>query len=61
MAEVKEQLITNETVRKKFFDIPNIKKYIATPKLTFIGKVARNSNNHIPKKLLTVWYNHKIR
>ena len=38
MAEVKEQRITNETVRKKFLDITNIKKQIATQQPTFIGK-----------------------
>ena len=35
MAEVKYQHIKNETVGKKFFDIPNIKKQIATQQLTF--------------------------
>ena len=37
MTEVKEQRITNEAARKKFFDIPNIKKQITTQHLTFIG------------------------
>ena len=30
MAEVKDRHIKNDTARKKLFDIPNIKKYIAT-------------------------------
>ena len=60
MDEVKYQHITNETVRKKLFDIPNIKKQIATQQLTFIGKMARNYDDHLPTKLLTAWCNHKI-
>ena len=61
MTAVKDQRITNETVGREFFDILNIKKQIATEQLTFIGKVARNSENHLPTKLLTVWYKHKGR
>ena len=61
MTEVKDQLIKNETVRRKFFDILNIEEQIATQQLTFIGKVARNSDNHLPTKLLTAWCNHNQR
>ena len=61
ITEVKDQHITNERVRRKFFDIPNIEKHIATQHLTFIGKVARNSDDHIPTKNLTAWCNHKRR
>ena len=61
MTEVKDQCITNETVNRKLFDITNIKKQIATQHLTFIGKVARSSDNHLPPKLLTAWCNHKRR
>ena len=59
MDEVKYLHITNETVRKELFNIPNIERHIATRHPTFIGKVARNSDNHIPTKLLTAWYDHK--
>ena len=59
ITEVKDKNITNETVRRKLFDIPNIKKQIATQQLTFIGKVAQNSDNHLNTKLLTAWCNHK--
>ena len=58
-SEVKDQHITNEAVRSKFFDIPNIEKQIATQQLNFIGKVARNSDDHLPTKLITAWCNHK--
>ena len=61
MSEVKDQHITNETLRKNFSDIPNIEKQIATRQLTFIGKVAQNSDDHLTTKLLTAWCNHKRR
>ena len=57
MAEVKDRHTTNETVRKKFFNIPNIEKQTATQHLTFIGKVARNYDDHLPTKLLAAWCN----
>ena len=47
--------------KENFFDILNIEEQIATQQLTFIGKVTRNSDNHIPTKLLTAWCNHKRR
>ena len=61
LAEVKDQHITNYTVSKKFFGIPNIEKNIATRQLTFIVKMARNSDDHLTTKLLTAWCNHNIR
>ena len=61
MTEVKDQRITNEIVRRNFFDILNIEEQIATQQLTFIGKVTRNSEDHLPNKLLSWWCNHKRR
>ena len=58
MADLKKQLITNDTVGKEFFDIPNIKKEITTRQLNFINKVACNSGGHLPPKLITAWCNH---
>ena len=55
MDEVKDQHITNETLRKKFFDIPNIEKQIATRQVMFIGKLTYKSDDHLPTKLLTAW------
>ena len=53
--EIKDQRITNETVRITFIDIPSIKRQIATQHLTFIIKVARNSDDYLPTKFLTAW------
>ena len=59
MTGVKDQHITNETVRKKLFNIPNIEKIIEIQQLNFIEKVARNSENHLTTKIFTAWCNHK--
>ena len=59
MTEVKDQHITIETVRRIVFDIINTEEQIATRQLKFIGKVTRNSDEHLPTKLLTAWCNHK--
>ena len=59
MAEVKDKHITNKIIRKKFFDIPNIEKKTGTRQLTFIGKMARNSDDYLPTKILTECCNHK--
>ena len=61
MTDVKDQRITNETKRRFFLNTPNIEKQIATQHLTLIRKLARNSDNHLPTKLLTEWCNHKRR
>ena len=56
---MKEKRITKDTVKDKFFGIPNIEKQIPTLQLIFIRKVASNSDNHLPSKLLAMWFNHK--
>ena len=61
MSVVKEQHITNETARKIFIGILNIKQQITIRKITFIVKVVRNSDDQLPTKLITVWCNHKRR
>ena len=59
MIKVKDQHITNKTVRMKFFGIINIEEKIATQQLTFIGKLTRNSDNHLLTKLITAQCKHK--
>ena len=61
MYTVKEKVVTNETVRNRFFDIPNIEHQIAIRQLTFIDKVVRNYDAQLPTKLLAAWCNHKRR
>ena len=51
--------ITNQSVRKRFFNIPTIRYQLAKRQLTFIGIVVRNSEDQIPTKLLTVWCDNK--
>ena len=52
MTEVKEIIIINEAARKKFFNISNIKKQIATRQLNFVGKVACNLTTNFPTNFL---------
>ena len=53
--------ITNKSLRKRFFNIPTVRNQLAKQKLTFIGKVVRNSDDQIPTKLLTVCCDIKLR
>ena len=54
-----DEKITNESVQKRFFNIPTIRYQLSKQQLTFIGKVVRNSEDQIPTQLLTAWYNNK--
>ena len=58
MFQVFEQLITNNSIREKFYNIPTINKQIALRQLTYLGKFFRREDSHIPTLLLTVWYEH---
>ena len=60
MSEVTEQHITNTSIRKKFFNIPMIKKQIALRQLTYLGNIFRREESHIPTRLLTVWCDHLV-
>ena len=59
MSEVIEQHITNTSIRDKFYNIPTIKKQIALRQLTYLGKIFRREESHIPTRLLTVWCDHQ--
>ena len=50
-----DEKITNQYVRKRFFNIPTIRYQLAKRKLTFIGKVIRNLEDQIPTQLLKAW------
>ena len=54
-----DEKITNESVRKRFVNIPTIRYQLAKRQLTFIGKVVRNSEDQIPTQLLTEWCDNK--
>ena len=42
MYQVKKERITNDQVRKLFYDIPCVKNMITARLLSFIGKVVRD-------------------
>ena len=54
-----DEKITNESIRKQFFNNPTIWHQLARKQLTFIGKVVRNSEDQIPTQLLTSWCDNK--
>ena len=54
-----DEKITNQSVRKRFFDIPTIRYELAKRQLSFIGKVVKKSEDQIPTKILTAWYDNK--
>ena len=54
-----DEKITNESVRKRFFNIPTIRYQLAKQQLTFIGKVVRKSEYQTPTQILTAWCDNK--
>ena len=58
MSKLIEQHITNTSIREKFYNIPTIKKQIALRQLTYLGKIFRRDESHIPTRVLTVWCDH---
>ena len=54
-----DEKITNESVRKRFFNILTIRYQLVKQQLTFIGKVVRNSEDQIPTQMLTAWCDNK--
>ena len=59
MSEVIKQHITNTSIREKLYNIPTIKKQITLRQLTYLGKIFRREESHIPTLLLTVWCDHQ--
>jgi hypothetical protein len=59
MHNVQEHRIENKTVRKWFWNIPDIHHIAQKRQLLWIGKVARMSESRMPRKLLMAWMGHK--
>ena len=53
--------ITNESVRKIFFNTRTIRYQLERRQLTFTGKLVRNSEDQIPTELLTSWCDNKLK
>ena len=58
MCQVFEQRITNTSMRENLYNIPTIKNQIVLCRLTYLGKIFRQEDSHIPTCLLTVWSDH---
>ena len=54
-----DEEITNQSLRKRFFNILTIRNQLAKQQLTFIGEVVRNSEDQIPTHIFTEWCNNK--
>jgi len=59
MRQVKEDRISNDFIRQKFYGLQDIRKQIAARTLKFVGKVVREENYSFPKQLLTAWVDNK--
>ena len=57
--QVKEEKISNNKIRKLFYNIPDAGSLIAMKTLNFIGKIVRREDSFYPKQLLTAWVNNK--
>ena len=55
MNEVKEKRIRNIDIRKKFGNLQDIDYYIKKRAWTYIGKIVRQQEENLPKKLLGAW------
>ena len=53
--DVREERITNKSVRLKSFDITNIEIQIAKRRLHFVGRIVRVSDDKVPVRLISAW------
>ena len=57
MLQVKEEKITNKSIRKIFYNMPDMRSLIAIRHMTFLGKITRAPASHPAKELLVAWCN----
>ena len=55
MNQVKEKKIKNTEIRKKFGNLQDIDYYVKKRAWTYIGKIVRQQQDTLPKKLLGAW------
>ena len=55
MQEVIDDKISNEQIRKIFFDIPDAETVLNAKAMNYLGKTARSPDTHPPKLLMTAW------
>jgi hypothetical protein len=58
ITQVQDEHIKNSSIRKTFYNIPDIRNQIAIRQTSFLGKVVRAPDQHPPKQLLAAWCNH---
>jgi hypothetical protein len=50
-----EERITNERIRKIFFNIPTAENTIVVRQMNNLGKIIRGPTKHPPRQMLTAW------
>ncbi len=53
LGQVIKEKITNERIRKIFFNVPTAENTIVIRQMTYLGKVIRGPTNHPPRQMLT--------
>ena len=57
MTKVRDMRIKNTFIRLMFYNIPCIRNQVAFQKLSYIGKIFRRKESHVPNCLLMAWSN----
>ncbi len=50
-----EERITNERIRKIFFNVPTAENTIVVRQMNYLSKIVRGLTNHPPRQMLTAW------
>ena len=53
--QVIEERISNEKIRKIFFNIPTAENTIVVRQMSYLGKIIRGPTTHPPRQMLTAW------
>jgi hypothetical protein len=55
IGQVIKERITNERIRKIFFNIPTAENTIVIRQMTYLGKIVRGPTNQPPRQMPTAW------
>ena len=58
MAKVRDMRINKTSILIMFYNIPCIRNQVAFQQLSYIGKIFRRKESHVPTRLLTAWSKH---
>jgi hypothetical protein len=55
IGQVIKERITNERIRKIFFNVPTAENTTVIRQMNYLGKIIRGPTNHPPRQMLTAW------